>query len=92
MATDPPILYRNVSGTIKGIIHGYDTLFKGCRCSYDLENTAGLIGIIQTFISPHGIQCIIFADSRRRFICIGQFKRMIQIKLRHVYHRIDLSV
>ena len=91
---DPSVIDQLVSGTVETILHSYSPFLKTCCHCDDLECRTRFIGIIQTGIPPHLIQQFLLllctqAESIR--ICI-QFKRVIQIKFRHIYTGIDFSV
>ena len=91
---DPSVIYQLISRAIKGIFFCNDSFLQsGCHCN-DLKGRTRFISIIQAWISPHLVQQILlFLLAKGRCILFRiQFKRLVQIKFRHIYTGIDFTV
>ena len=86
---DSSVIYQLVSRTVKGLSSSDNYLFfqSGCH-SDDLKGRTRFIGIIKAGISPHPVQtdpvflCLLMSDG---ILCLCfKFKRLVQIKFRHI--------
>ena len=94
MAADPPVLHDLKARTGKLVIYRCCFGHKSRRrCEY-LKCRSRFISVIDTLISPHLIQRILFlllGHALGTYTRI-QSKRIVQIKFRHIDAGIDLSV
>ena len=94
MAAYPPVPYHNITGTIERIRRlDRSRLQPGSRRD-NLKRGTRLIRIVDTAVSPHGVETFLLLFLAQSFprLPIRQFKRMIQVKLRHVCQRQDLTI
>ena len=93
MATDFSVIYHNKPGTTEAAFLCNHSFLKSCRSGNNLKGRARFIGIVDTAVSPDSVQYILLFFRRN---CVGsplrQRIRIVQIKLRHVYHGVDFSV
>ncbi len=98
VAANRSVLHSFVSRTEKTIGKPYHSLLERCGCGNYLKGGARLIGIADAWIPPHGVELfvqLLFVQLRLHRTAehrLRQHVRLVQIKLRNIYHRIDFPV
>ena len=59
MTSDLPVFHNPISGTYKRIIQTHHAFLQTCRGSNNFKSRARFVGIIDTSVSPHLVQCIL---------------------------------